>query len=203
MNHLFPIFLRNEVIRILIIGGGSIALEKLQVILKQQPSSHILLVAKEISPEIQTVAHNTPSVILRKKTFSVRDLNQVQIVLAATRNRILNEQVVKESRRKNILANAADMPDLCDFYLGSIVQKGNLKIGISTNGKSPIAAKRIREFLDDSLPDEIDELIRNLHQIRNNLKGNFREKVEILNELTKDFSYLNEISVACKGQVWD
>lgn len=203
MNRLFPIFLRNERIRTLIVGGGAVALEKLQAILRQQPESHILLIAKDISPELLSLAHTSPFVVIRKKAFASGDLENVQLVIAATRDRSLNEQVVFECRRRNILVNAADMPDLCDFYLGSIVQKGHLKLAISTNGKSPIAAKRIREFFEDTIPEDIDELIENLHLIRNELKGNFQEKVEILNEITKDFRYLNNISVGRQGQVWD
>jgi siroheme synthase (precorrin-2 oxidase/ferrochelatase) len=68
--------------------------------------------------------------------------------------------------------------------LGSIVQKGDLKIGISTNGKSPTFAKRFREFLEDLLPDNVQELLDNLHTYRAKLKGDFEEKVKKLNELT-------------------
>jgi len=83
------------------------------------------------------------------------------------------------------LVNAADKPDLCDFYLSSVVQKGDLKIAISTNGKSPTIAKRIKEVLNDSLPAEIDELLSNMQQVRNKLSGDFAEKVKQLNEITK------------------
>ena len=86
---------------------------------------------------------------------------------------------------KGILVNVADTPDLCDFYLGSIVQKGNLKVAISTNGKSPTAAKRIKEVLHDALPEELDEVIENLHKVRNKLNGNFEYKVKKLNAITK------------------
>jgi len=85
------------------------------------------------------------------------------------------------------LINVADTPELCDFYLGSIVTKGDLKIAISTNGKSPTLSKRIREFFEAILPENIDELILNLHDYRNTLKGNFEEKVNKLNEITSSF----------------
>ena len=83
------------------------------------------------------------------------------------------------------LVNVADTPALCDFYLGSIVQKGHLKIAISTNGKSPTAAKRIKQVLQESLPDELDEVLENLNKIRNELKGNFGYKVKKMNAITK------------------
>jgi len=83
--------------------------------------------------------------------------------------------------------NVADKPELCDFYMGSIVQKGNLKIGISTNGKSPTVAKRLKELFNDLLPEEIDQLLDNMQAIRSRLQGNFADKVNQLNAITKDF----------------
>ena len=77
------------------------------------------------------------------------------------------------------------MTDSCDFYLGGIVTKGNLKIAISTNGKSPTMAKRLRQFFEEFLPDNMDELLANLDDYRKTLKGNFQEKVDQLNDLTK------------------
>ena len=92
--------------------------------------------------------------------------------------RQLQKKLKPLAKEKGILVNVADTPDLCDFYLGSIVQKGNLKIAISTNGKSPTAAKRIKEVLHDALPGELDEVIENLHKVRNKLNGNFEYKVK-------------------------
>ena len=86
----------------------------------------------------------------------------MDIVILATDNPSLHETIKKLAEEKGILVNVADTPDLCDFYLGSIVQKGNLKIAISTNGKSPTAAKRIKEVLHHALPGELDEVIENL-----------------------------------------
>ena len=80
--------------------------------------------------------------------------------------------------------NVADTPDLCDFYLGSIVQRGNLKIAISTNGKSPTIAKRLKEEIGNMIPDEMDAVLDNMQTIRTHLNGNFAEKVRRLNELT-------------------
>ncbi len=87
---------------------------------------------------------------------------------------------------RNILVNVADNPLYCDFYMGSIVIKGNAKIVISTNGKSPTAAKRLRQFFEDAVPDNIDDLVKNLNKFRKTIKGNFQEKVDILNNFTKE-----------------
>ena len=82
------------------------------------------------------------------------------------------------------MVNVADTPELCDFYLSSVVKKGDLKIAISTNGKSPTFAKRFREVLEEILPDSLQATLDNLQQIRNKLKGDFQDKLEKLNEIT-------------------
>ena len=84
------------------------------------------------------------------------------------------------------MVNVADTPDLCDFYMGGIVTKGNLKVAISTNGKSPTVAKRLRQWLEAVLPDEIDDLLETLRQYRKTLKGDFDYKVKAMNEVTKN-----------------
>lgn len=87
----------------------------------------------------------------------------------------------------NLLTNVADQPDLCDFYLGSIVTKGTLKLGISTNGKSPTLAKRLREFFEDVIPENIDFTARSLYEIREKLKGDLHHKINSLNNVTMVF----------------
>ena len=81
--------------------------------------------------------------------------------------------------------NVADNPPLCDFYMGSIVTRGDLKVAISTNGKSPTFSKRFRQLLEDILPNETSELLDNLKVFRDQLKGDFEQKVKDLNHLTK------------------
>jgi uncharacterized protein len=83
------------------------------------------------------------------------------------------------------MINAADKPELCDFYLGSVVRKGSVKIAISTNGKSPTIAKRLKEVINDMLPDEMESVLDNMQKIRNGINGDFNEKVKRLNDLTK------------------
>jgi siroheme synthase-like protein len=88
--------------------------------------------------------------------------------------------------------NVADTPDLCDFYLGAVVTKGELKVGISTNGRSPTIAKRFREFLEEVIPEDTNQLLDNMNGIREKVKGDLVEKVKVLNEVTKSWLKKNE-----------
>lgn len=185
-NVLFPIFLKVNQLKILIVGGGNVGLEKLQGLLKNDPGATVQLVAKSIKQEIHELAEAHPSVHLVKRAFKPEDLEGVELLILATELRATNAEIRLLAKKKNILTNVADTPDLCDFYLGSTVKKGDLKIGISTNGKSPTFAKRFRELLEDALPDDINELLDNLHRVRNRLKGDFQYKVKKLNEVTAD-----------------
>ena len=119
------------------------------------------------------------------------DLLDRDIIIIGTNNKPLNQVIKEKAKALKILTNVADTPDLCDFYLSSVVIKGNLKIAISTNGKSPTLAKRIREMFEEILPDETDELLNNLQKIRNQLKGDFEYKLNKLNELTKSIFNAN------------
>ena len=184
-NNLFPIFLKLETLSLLIVGGGNVAIEKLTVVLKNSPQTKIKLVAKEIREEIMELVKVHTNLNLIQKEFEADDIEGVDLVIAAVNDFALSHSIQQCAHAKGKLINVADKPDLCDFYLGSIVQKGSLKIAISTNGKSPSAAKRIKEMLNEALPDELEELIQNLNQLRNKLQGDFKEKVKKLNEITR------------------
>ncbi|WP_333661386.1 TSUP family transporter [Chishuiella changwenlii] len=186
-NNLFPIFLKTEHLRFLVVGGGNVGLEKVTTLINQNPKTHLKIVAKDIKPELQEVLEKYPHINVQQKSFEKQDLEDVDLVIVATDNTVTSKEVKQEANAKSILVNAADQPDLCDFYLGSIVNKGHLKIAISTNGKSPIIAKRLREYFVDVIPDEIDNNIEDLNKIRNNHKGDFSQKLAHLNNLTSVF----------------
>jgi len=184
VNTLFPIFLKLEQLQVLIVGGGYVGLEKLTAVLANSPQTPVTLVAPEIREEIRELAAEHPSVTLVTLPYDVRFLEGKDIVIVGTNVKAVNHQVQQDCKAKKILVNVADTPDLCDFYLSSVVKKGDLKVAISTNGKSPTFAKRFREVLEEILPDSLQATLDNLQQIRNKLKGDFQDKLEKLNEIT-------------------
>jgi len=192
-NTLFPVFLKLDKLITLVVGGGAVGLEKLQALLKNDPNAKVRLVAPDISKKIVRLAQKHPSVNLIHRAFDSCDLdNGVDMVIVATNNVRENAMIRYAAKSKGLLVNVADTPDLCDFYLGSTVTKGDLKVGISTNGKSPTFAKRFRQLLEEVLPSETNELLQNLHKVRKRLKGDFQYKVNKLNELTSDFLTVRE-----------
>ena len=184
-NELYPLFLKVAELHILIVGGGNVGLEKLTFLLKSSPSARVLMVSKDFIPEIRSLAE-AHDVDLILGPYKKDYLANRQIVIATTDNLDVNLQVYKDCKEANILVNLADNPLYCDFYMGGIVTKGNVKIAISTNGKSPTTAKRLRQFFEEVLPDNMNELVENLNTYRKTIKGDFEEKVSKLNELTKE-----------------
>jgi hypothetical protein len=184
-NLLFPVFLKLEDLKVLLVGGGKVGAEKLSALLGNSPAAPVTVVAISISEEVRKLAKNHPNVTLHERAFQEADLENKDLVVIAVNEKASSLAIRAAAKEKKILVNVADTPEQCDFYLSSIVQKGNLKIAISTNGKSPTAAKRIKEVLNHALPAELDDMINNLHAVRNKLNGNFEYKVKRLNELTR------------------
>ncbi|MDE0560441.1 bifunctional precorrin-2 dehydrogenase/sirohydrochlorin ferrochelatase [Algoriphagus sp. NF] len=186
MNHLYPIFLKVHELNLLLIGGGFVATEKLEFLLKSSPEAQVTVVSKFFRPEFLELAEGKESVTLIEDAYHEKYLGGKHIVIAATDDKTVNRQIRNEAKERFLLVNVADTPELCDFYLGGIVTKGNLKIAISTNGKSPTTAKRLRQLLEEVLPEEIDDLLENLNAYRATLKGDFEYKVKAMNEVTEE-----------------
>ena len=183
-NHLFPVFLKLNQLHTLIVGGGLVGEEKITAIIRNSPEAKVTLVAPEIVPQIHELASKYPNITLLERPYTETDLEGKDLVIVATDDRTVNREIKQQAKSRKILANVADTPDECDFYLSSIVQKGNLKIAISTNGKSPTVAKRVKEVLTETFPNELEAVLDNLQQIRNTLKGDFADKVKQLNTIT-------------------
>ncbi len=198
-NQLFPVFLKLNELHTVVIGAGKVGLEKLTAIMHNCNTARVTVVSKTVIAEIRTLAITYPGISINEKTFIDSDLDGADLVIAATDDSALNAYIRESAHQRKLLINVADKPELCDFYLGSIVKKGDLKIGISTNGKSPTIAKRLREVLDDSIPNEIDITLQQLSNLRNTLTGDFADKVKHLNEVT---SVLVEPKIEKKNLRW-
>ncbi|ALD22665.1 TSUP family transporter [Hymenobacter sp. DG25A] len=187
-NRLFPVFLKLEQLHVLLVGGGAVGFEKLSAMLANSPGAAVTVVATWFSPELQRLAAQHPSVQLREKPYHPTDLVGHDLVIVATNDKGLNLSIKADATRQRLLCNVADTPEACDFYMGSIVQKGDLKIAISTNGKSPTIAKRLREMLTHALPHELHDVLQHMTVIREKVGGDFARKVKSLNEVTAELA---------------
>jgi siroheme synthase-like protein len=208
-NQLYPAFFRLDRLQLLIVGAGQVGEEKLTFILKSSPNARVTVVAPWMGDELRELldtyqrgagtqvqavpegaaGHWTTAagggVTYYARAFEAEDVEAADLVVAATDFPEVNRAVWEAARAARRLTNIADTPELCDFYLGSIVTRGPLKVAISTNGQSPTFAKRFRQWLEAELPDgETTELLTNLRRFRDRLGGDFATKVRELNALT-------------------
>lgn len=183
-NNLYPIFLKTGSLHILIVGGGNVAEEKLSFLTKSSPDAKITMVSPMFRENTLKLAANY-NVELIRTTYNTEFLNGKHLVIATTDKPDINIQVYNDCRSMDKLVNVADNPPYCDFYMGGIVTKGNVKIAISTNGKSPTTAKRLRQFFEEVIPEDISRMVQNLNIYRKTIKGNFEQKVDKMNEVTQ------------------
>ncbi|MCL5245838.1 bifunctional precorrin-2 dehydrogenase/sirohydrochlorin ferrochelatase [Cellulophaga sp. 20_2_10] len=182
-NNLYPVFLKTSQLHVLIVGGGNVAEEKLRFLTKSSPDAVVTMVSPWYAEKTLELA-NKFNVTTITDVYNVGYLEAKHMVVATTDNVEVNVQVYKDCRAQFKLVNVADNPPYCDFYMGGIVTKGNVKIGISTNGKSPTTAKRLRQFFEDVIPEDISKMVQNLNDYRKTIKGDFEEKVDKMNQIT-------------------
>jgi precorrin-2 dehydrogenase / sirohydrochlorin ferrochelatase len=148
---LFPMFVRLEGKLAIVVGGGQIAEGKIESLLSA--GARIRLVAPQINQRIAEWVRFGKIAWLPKE-FASCDLDGATLVIAATSAPGVNKSVFDEAESRKILCNAVDDIENCHFYYGAVVQRGDLQIAISTNGKSPALAQRIRKELEEAYPVE-------------------------------------------------
>lgn len=184
-NFLFPVFLKPERVRLLIIGGNAKAFEKLTAILNSVPTIHIKLISSLIEPEIKELAAIHPSLTLEERSFVSTDFDEINLIIATVAQLDLARQLRQFSIEKEKLIALTEWPDLSDFFLGAVIKKGQLKIAVSTNSKSPAIAQRLCEVFNATIPDEMDELLHNMERIRERLSGDVDKRVKVLNKVAR------------------
>jgi precorrin-2 dehydrogenase/sirohydrochlorin ferrochelatase len=165
---LLPIFLRLDRRPVLVVGAGTVAFAKIESLRAVRAS--ITVVAPQAVPQIRSFAHND-SLIWHQRVFSPDDLEGAVLVIAATNAPDINRAVHEEALRRNILCNAVDDPPNCDFYFGSVVNRGDLQIAVSTAGQSPALAQRLRREIDEQLPADLGPWLTQLGALRDEVRA--------------------------------
>jgi precorrin-2 dehydrogenase/sirohydrochlorin ferrochelatase len=148
---LFPMFLKLERRSCLVVGAGTIGEPKIQSLLAA--GAQVRVIAPRAHQAVMDWA-GAGLIVWEPRAFVPNDLEGIFLVIAATASAELNQQVFNQAQHRNILCNAVDDPENCDFYFPAVVRRGQLQIAISTGGQSPALAQRLRrEFEQQFTPD--------------------------------------------------
>ena len=150
MADLFPIFVAMNNQRCVVVGGGQVAERKVENLLEY--SVHIDVISPEATPKLQNWAEKH-LINWIARGFQPTDIQEAFLVFAATDDPRVNRKVAGLCQEKGILVNAVDDPAYCDFYIPSTIRRNSLVLAISTEGKSPAYAKRLRKQLEESITD--------------------------------------------------
>lgn len=183
----FPFFFKLNVQDCLIIGGGDVAERKADLLIKAK--AKITLVAPEISDYILGL-EKEKKLICNKEAYNKKflDSNKFNFIVVATNDKKLNTQIAEDARKKKILINVVDQPDLCDFIFPSILERGPITVAVSTGGSSPVLARMLRTKLETMIPGAYGRLAKivsdNRVPIRKKLKNSKSNRIfweQILN----------------------
>ncbi|RXJ57608.1 precorrin-2 dehydrogenase/sirohydrochlorin ferrochelatase family protein [Candidatus Marinarcus aquaticus] len=179
----FPAFIRFDDKKILLIGGGNIALEKLEKLLDF--TSEIKVIATRFNEETQSIIQ-THQLSYEEKKYEERDIEGFDIVIAAVDDFDLQEEIFKQTRGKNILCNCVDLQKYCDFIFPSYIKRDDLTIAVSTSGASPAMAKQLRIFLSQLIPDSIGTFLEQMKHYRKTMpKG--KERMQFLDKKAQEY----------------
>ena len=184
-----PIFLDLKGRKVLVIGGGRIAAEKLKKLMPCE--ADVLVITKEVKDEYIEELAKLGKIKLEIREFSESDLEGVFIVISATDNGELNQRVYNLCSSRNIFVNSVDQKDKCSFIFSAEIRRGDLTIAVSTGGASPGLAARIRNQIDDLISNEAEKYLDLIKQARENIKlreTNIEKRAEILKDIVKEIN---------------
>lgn len=172
---LFPMFLKLDGRKCLVVGAGSIGEPKIRSLL--QAGAEVQVVAPRVTAAVAGWA-KAGIITWLARDFQLSDLEEVFLVIAATSSRRVNESVFREAQRRGILCNVVDDPEFCDFYYPAVVRRGQLQLAISTGGRSPALAQRLRRELETEFGPKYAGWVEELGKSREQLMASRLEPTE-------------------------
>ncbi len=186
MNDLYPIFIKLSGKKCVVIGGGKIAFRKVKALLAAH--AQVKIISIDFCPELGAMIEEQ-GLDATKRAFQKGDLDDAFLAIAATNDPAANQQIWDEANQKNILVNIVDVPELCNFYVPSVVRDGDLALAISTNGKAPYVSKKLRIYLEKLLRKlSLKDLIQSVDQKKQSLKQSLPDDIKEREKQIKEFT---------------
>jgi precorrin-2 dehydrogenase / sirohydrochlorin ferrochelatase len=186
---LFPLFVKLEGRRCLVVGAGTIAESKISGLV--DTGAQVRVVAPKATAKIRSWAR-ARKIEWQRRGFAPADLDSAFLVVAATSSTQVHEQIFVEAQRRGVLCNVVDVPHLCDFYYPAVVRRGALQIAISTTGQSPALAQRLRKELDRQFGPEYEEWLKAIGEARGRMRGkslNAEKRKRLLHEMASEKAF--------------
>ena len=169
----FPLFVNLDKLPVLVVGGGEIAERKINLIIKANANVEVL--ARKFTPNVEQIISKKKLKKI-KKSLDISTLSSnYSLIIAATDNKQVNKKLFNFAKKNNILINVVDQPELCTCTFGSIVERGDLVVAISTGGSAPVFARNLREKLETLLPQSTKQLIDFSSTIREKVIRSFSQ----------------------------
>jgi precorrin-2 dehydrogenase/sirohydrochlorin ferrochelatase len=162
----YPIFIHLEGKKVIVVGGGSVAERKTETLL--ECGAVVQVVSRDLTPTLKKYREEGTIGFLGHE-FREDCLEEAFMVIAATDDPLLNHQVSEKAKERGLLVNAVDQPSDCNFILPSILRRGDLLIAVSTSGKSPALAKKVREALEERFGNEYESLLILMGRLREDI----------------------------------
>jgi len=168
----YPIHLDIQNRNCLVVGGGGVGTRKVKTLLKC--GAKVTVVSPEISDRLQNLAQSA-RLTLKPRPYRTEDIEGMFLVIGASDDETLNRQISRDAERRNTLCNIADRPEKCNFILPSILRRDDLVITISTSGRSPALAKKLRKKLERRFGPEYGDFLKLMGAIRSKLLSQAHE----------------------------
>ena len=162
----YPVFLDLTGRKVVVVGGGAVALRKIESLLECGASVYVI--SRDLAPELEDLL-DKGEIRLIANEYDESCIKDAFLIIIATNDGDLNRRISEAAKERNILVNVVDQPEECSFIVPSVVRRGDLLIAVSTSGRSPALAKRIRETLDAQFGKEYESFLNMMGRIRKEL----------------------------------
>ncbi len=173
MSDFYPVYLNLNNKKCLVVGGGTVAERKVKSLL--ECGARVYVVSPQMNEWLEQAAEGGKITAVRRN-YATTDLENAFLVISATDDRRINSRVAEECSERNILVNIVDDPAVCNFIVPSVLRRGPLSISVSTEGKSPMLARRIREELEPAFGPEYHEFLELMGHVRDYIIRNVPEE---------------------------